>query len=77
MVMFSKTLKTAALAASLLGLGALAGCAPPGYYDHDGNWHDGYYHRYDGDHGGYYHHDGDRHWTCDEDGDNCHWSYRD
>lgn len=74
----SKTLKIAAAAAGLLGLTAVAGCAP-GYYDNQGYWHNSYHRQYDNDRDGYYHHSGDRdrRWVCDSDGDDCHWSYRD
>lgn len=78
-VLKSVPLKSLALAAcvSVMAIG-IAGCAP-GYYDHDGYWHADRYRGYE-DHG-YYdrdeHRDSDRRWTCNDDGGDCHWEYRD
>ncbi|MDE2134209.1 MAG: hypothetical protein KGM97_06640 [Alphaproteobacteria bacterium] len=75
MIRLSHTLKLAALAASVLGTSALAGCAP-GYYGRDGYYRGSYYRHdrtYDRDDD--YRRDNGRHWVCDSDGDNCRWTY--
>lgn len=84
MMHLSHTLKAAALAASLIGLSAAAGCAPAYCHGYDCRGH-GYYHNHYDRHydrgsyrdrnDSYYRRDSRRHWVCDSYGDNCHWSY--
>lgn len=73
---FAKTLSIAVLAS-----GIAAGCAPAycdGYDCHGSGY---YNYHYDSDSNPYRNHYyrereyGGRHWVCDADGDDCHWSY--
>lgn len=84
MIHLSTTLKSAALAAGLLGLGVAAGCGPAycdGYECRGSGYYNYHYNRYSDPYRNnsyYYYHQRDysgRQWVCDADGDDCHWSY--
>lgn len=70
-----------ALVLSSLTVLAASGCASDRYYGDDGRYYrDGHYDRDRYDHREYWH-DRDRDnarrvRVCDEDGDRCHWEYR-
>lgn len=81
---FAKTLSVTVLASGFLASGIAAGCAPAycdGYDCHGsayyGYHHDSYRDPYRNNSYYYYHQReyGGRHWVCDSDGDDCHWSY--
>ncbi len=69
--------RTALIATALVGAAFVAGCEGD-YYGDDGYYgRDSYSYRYR-DRDDYYrdrdYERGGRHWVCDADGDDCHWS---